>query len=139
MGQCRLLQLILAELPCGKILSTPTENHLQPENSTCEEKEILSANINENVIPDLEVGEPAAEITVKESEADAIKDDVKEEVFDDPTKELEVEVNKSMKNYLNLSCSNLLSFSLSLPIQYPCYKLCTFDSLLSSNPSPSSV
>ena len=79
--------------------STRTENHLQLENSISEEKEILSANINENVIPDLEVGEPAAEITVKESEADAIKDDVKEEVFDIPTKELEVEVNKSMKNY----------------------------------------
>lgn len=82
---------------------TTTENHLQPENSISEEKEILSANMNENIIPDLEVGEPAAEvITVRDSEADAIKDDVKEEVFDIPTKELEVEVNKSMKNYLKL-------------------------------------
>ena len=72
------------------------------ENWNSEGKEILPANINEKItIPDLEVGEPAAEVHVRDPKADAAnvtKPDVKEEVFDEATKELEVEVNKSMKD-----------------------------------------
>ena len=47
----------------------------------------------------LEVGEPAAEVHVRDPKSDAAIDDVKEGFFDDTIKELEIEVNKSMKDH----------------------------------------